>query len=193
MTIIIDRLKQILGRFQSKTLLIGIAIILLVVNVARMAIGYYNEQQQQVAEKIALLDQYRVSTQKLNQLKNRVAGLKRQEQILDRYFFTGKSEEEISSAMQIKLQEMVTNAELEPEYIRPVTRGGGAVKSKDFGEIAVNLRLSGSIDKFAEFLKNLYKSQHLFKIESFSVKPFKKTELKIVLEVKGFYKIQAKG
>lgn len=187
---IIDRLKQILGRFQGRTLLIGIAVILLIVNVSRMAIGYYNEQQQQVAEKIALLDQYRASTQKLNQLKNRVAGLKRQEQRLERYLFTGKSEEEISSAMQIKLQEMVTKAELQPEYIRPVTRGG-SVKSKDFGEIAVNLRLSGPIDKFAEFLKNLYKSQHLFKIESFSIKPFKKTELKIVLEVKGFYKIQA--
>lgn len=185
-----DRIKQLLGQFESRTLLIAVAVTLLVLNVGRMAVGYYNEKQQEIIEKVALLEQQRSSTLKLNQLRNKVTGLKRQKQRLEKYLFTGKSEEEISSAMQIKLQEMVVKSKLEPEYIRPIRRGDGA-KGKQFGEIAVNVRLSGTIDNFAEFLKNLYKSKHLFKIESFSVKPFKKTELKIVLEVKGYYTTDA--
>ena len=182
--------KQLLSRFQNKTLLIAFAAILLVLNIGRLAIGYYNDRQEEVMNKIALLEQYRDSTQILNQLKSRVTTLERQKQMLDRYFFTGSSEEEVSSAMQIQLQEQVINANLEPEFLRPVRRGDTG-KGKEFDEISINVRMSGSLDSFVAFLKNLYKSKNLFKIVSFTLKPYKNTELKIVLEVKGYYKLSS--
>lgn len=187
-----DRIKQLLGQFESRTLLVAVVVILLILNASRMVVSYYNEKHQEIIEKAALLEQQKSSIQNLNQLKNRVAGLKRQKQRLEQYLFIGKSEEEISSAIQIKLQDIVTTSELEPEYIRPVRKGDKG-NDENFGEISVNVRLSGTIDNFADFLKNLYNSKHLFKIESFSVKPFKETELKIVLEVKGYYKTSDKS
>ena len=51
------------------------------------------------------------------------------------------------------------------------------------------MRLAGTLEEFISFLGNLYKSGNLFKIESFTLKPYKKTELKIFLDMKGFYKI----
>lgn len=186
-------LKQLLSRFQTKTLLIAVAVVLLVLNVGRYAVGYYNERQEEVMNKIALLEQYRVSTQELGQLKNRVASLERQKEVLDRYFFKGNSEEEVSSAMQIQLQEMVINANLEPEFLRPVRRGDSGKGGKEFDEISINVRMSGTLDNFAAFLKNLYRSKNLFKIESFTLKPFKNTELKIVLEIKGYYRLSTES
>ena len=185
-------LKQLLSRFQTKTLLIAVAVILLALNIGRLAVNYFNEQQEQVVNKIALLEQYRNSTQELSQLKNRVATLERQKQLLDKFFITGNSEEEVSSAMQIQLQEMVISAKLEPEFLRPVRRGDTG-NGKEFHEIAMNVRMSGTLDSFLAFLKNLYKSKNLFKIESFTLKPYKNTELKIVLEVKGYYKLSAES
>ncbi len=179
-------LKQLIRRFQTKTVLIAVVAVLLVLNIGRFAIGYFNERQEQVMNKIELLQQYRDSIQELSQLKNKVTALERQKEIADRYFFTGASEEDVSSAMQIQLQEMVINANLEPEFLRPVHRGD-AGKGKEFDEISINLRMSGTLEGFVTFLRNLYKSKNLFRIESFTLKPYKNTELKIVLEIKGYY------
>jgi hypothetical protein len=38
-----------------------------------------------------------------------------------------------------------------------------------------------------KFLASLYRLNYLFRIENFTLKPFKKTELKVFLELKGFY------
>lgn len=183
----IDHLKQILGQYQRRTLLIALAVILLLLNGGRMAVTYYNESQHAIADKILLLAQHRASVQTLDQLQARVEILRRQQQRLNRYFVPGKSEEEILSTIQIKLQEMVSRAAMNPEFIRPVRRGGGA-KNDDFGEISVNVRMSGTLNNFTVFLKNLYMSQYFFKIESFAIKPFKQDMVQIVLEVKGFHK-----
>ena len=185
-------LKQLIGRFQTKTLLISLAVVLLVLNIGRFAVSYFNEQQEEVMNKIELLEQYRYSVQNLAQTKNKVTTLDRQKQLLDKYFFRGSSEEEVSSEMQIQLQEMIIDAALEPEFLRPVRRGDVG-KGKDFDEITINLRMSGTLEGFVNFLRNLYKSKHLFKIESFTLKPYKNSELKIVLEITGYYKLPASG
>ena len=185
-------LKQLIRRFQTKTLLIAVVVALLVLNIGRFAISYFNDQQEQVLNKIDMLEQYQDSIQDLSQLKNKVATLERQKQLLDNYFFTGTSEEDVSSKMQIQLQEMVINANLEPEFLRPVHHSDVG-KGKEFDEIAINLRMSGTLEGFEAFLRNLYKSKNLFKIESFTLKPYKNTELKIVLEIKGYYKLSTSG
>ena len=181
-------LKQLLSRFQTKTLLIAVAVVLLVLNAGRYAVGYFAAQQEEVENKIILLQKYRDSVVQLGQLKSRVANLERQQQALDKFFFRGNSEEEVASAMQIQLQDMVINANLEPEFLRPVRRGDTS-KGKQFDEIAINLRMSGSLENYATFLKNIYRSKNLFKIESFTLKPYKGDQLKIVMEIKGYYKI----
>ncbi len=181
------RLPAMLRQLQSRTVLIIIAALLLVLNLGRLAINYYDERREELDNKIALLEQYHAAAQQLGTLKNSVAGLEKQRSQLEVYLFTGASEEEIASAMQIMIQEMVVKAGLEPEFLRPV-KSGGTAKSKEYGEIAIKVRMAGNLTNFVEFIRNLYRSDRLFKIESFTLKPFKNTELKIFLELKGYYK-----
>ncbi|MCK5437327.1 MAG: hypothetical protein KAI90_04905, partial [Desulfobulbaceae bacterium] len=73
----------------------------------------------------------------------------------------------------------------EPESIRPSQ--GREHKERDYGEVAVKMRLSGSLNGFIKFLADLNRSQQLFIIEGFTLKSYKKTKLKIFMELKGYY------
>lgn len=182
------KIKQFFSQFQSRTILVGAAVLLLVLNLGRLAVNLYNDKQEEALAKVQMLSQYRDQAAELTQLKNKVAALDRQQKQLEHYFLKGKSEEDISSALQIVLQEMVVKSGLEPEFIRP-TRSGGISQAEKLNEITVNLRVAGTIDNFMAFIQDLYKSASYFKVESLSIKPFKDAELKIVMEVKGFYKL----
>lgn len=181
-------LSQIIGRYQRKTLLIAVAVALLAVNVGRLTIGHYRDSQAELENKIALLQQYRISTARLAGFKARITRIERQKKRLEGYLFTGESEEDISSAMQIMLQEKVVKAGLEPESIRPV-RNTGSAKGRDYNEIAIKVRLSGTLSDFVAFVADIYKSQYLFKIESFTLKPYKKEYLKVFVEINGYYRL----
>ena len=182
------RLSEIVNRYGKRQLLIGVVAVLLAVNFVKIGFGLFANQQEELAENIALLEKYQKSTGKIDALRKRVAMLEKQSKELDGFLFTGESGEEIASAIQIMLQDQVVKSGLDPESLRPTTKGDGG-RGKDFGEISVKVRLAGTLQEFISFLGNLYKSEHLFKIESFTLKPYKKTELKIFLDMKGFYKI----
>jgi Tfp pilus assembly protein PilO len=182
------RLAEIVNRYGKRQLLIGVVAVLLAVNFVKIGYGLYDKQKEDLAENISLLEKYQRSTGKIEALRNRVEGLEKQSKELDSFLFTGESDEEIASAIQIMLQDQVVKSGLEPESLRPTTQGDGG-RGKDFGEVSIKVRLAGTLDEFILFLADLYKSEHLFKIESFTLKPYKKSELKIFLDMKGFYKI----
>ncbi len=184
------RLSELLNRYDRRQLLIGVVSVLVAVNLVKFCFSFYESQKEELAENIVLLEKYQKSTGKVDALRKRVKRLEKQSKDLEGYLFTGESDEEIASAIQIMLQDQVVKSGLDPESLRPTTKGAGA-REKGVGEVSVKVRLAGSLQEFIAFLGNLYKSDHLFKIESFTLKPYKKTELKIFLDMKGFYKIVA--
>lgn len=186
-------MKQLLdyiGRIDRRHLLFGVAALLLVLNLGRWGVGYFTSRQDELASRIGLLEQYKKSVAKLPQVQQRVVQLQRQAQQLEAYLFSGDNEDKIASAMQIRLQSEISNAGLEPEFIQPL-RGGATSDRQGLGDIGIKIRMSGSLNDFMKLLKNLSSARELFKIESFTVKPFKQSELKIFMEVRGFYRLSA--
>ncbi len=120
---------------------------------------------------------------------SRIKQLEERRQQFDEHLFTGTSKKDISSAMQLKLQELLSGAGLNPESLRPLATGGKKGDEKPYGEVVVKIRLTGELDAFMRFLISLYNEKYLFKIENFTFKPFKKTQLKVFLELKGFYRL----
>lgn len=174
--------------FDRKIVLLAAGGLLLLLNLGRMAIGTYQNQLEEVEAQQNLLMQYQKAAAKLPALKKQVARLEQQGKKLEKYLFTGKTEEEISSAMQIMLQKMVTKSGMEPESIRPLKGSGGGKKgSRNIQEISIKIRLAGNLNQLIGFLGRLYRSKNLFKIENFTFKPYKQTEMKIFLDVTGFY------
>ncbi len=177
---------EFLNRLDRKKLLIIVGVVLLILNVGRLGRNYYTSRKEEVSSRINLLNQYKRDVARLPGLKKRVRQLERENQQLEKFFFTGSSEEEISSAMQIELQKKVSSVGLEPESVRPVKKAG---KPGSAEEIVIKLRLNGNIDQFVDFLTDLYGTKKLFKLESFTIKPVKADKLKIFLEFKGFYRL----
>ena len=182
------RLSDIVSRYGKRQLLIAAVILLLVLNVLKLGYGFYKNQQEELAQNMDLLAKYQKSTAKIETLRRRTQLLEQQSKQMEAYLFTGGSEEEIASAIQIMLQDFVVKSGLEPESLRPTT-SGNLDRGQKQGEISVKMRLAGTSQNFIEFLSSLYRSKHLFKIESFTLKPYKKTELKIFLDLNGYYKI----
>ena len=186
------RISQLINRVGTRRLLIILALLLFVLNLFRFAIGRYNDRQAEISSKVDLLQQYQMSTKKLAETRNTVSRLERQKERLDTFLITGKSEEEIESRLQIRLQEQIAKAGLAVESLRPVSRSDKTKekdKDKDYGEIVIKMRLTGTLNGFIDLLASFYKSKSLFKIESFTLKPFKKKGLKIFLDYKGYYKL----
>ena len=184
-----NQLIMLIKSLDRKTLLLVVGGLLLLLNLGRLGWGAYSNQVAEAEAQLNLLEQYQATLSKLPDLKKRVARHKQQTARLEKFLFTGTTAEEVSSAMQILLQEQVTKAGLEPESIRPLVSG---VKNapREYNEIAIKIRLAGTLSQFADFLAQLYRSKKLFQIESFTLKPYKKTEMKIFLDVRGFYSLK---
>lgn len=183
---------QIIGRYQSRTLLIAFAMLLLLLNLGRLGINSYLQFQEEIANKSALLEQYSLSARKLDKFKARTQELEQTKEQLEVYLFEGESPEKIASAMQIMVQDLVVRADLKPESLRPILPKGQA-KDKDkapkLGEIVIKVRLTGELNQFINFINSLYQSKNFFKIDNLTLKPFQKKDLKIFLELKGYYSI----
>ncbi len=65
-------------------------------------------------------------------------------------------------------------------------------KEKEIHDIAIKLRLAGDIQGFLEFLAGLYRSERLFVIDNFVLKPDRNGKLKILMDLKGFYRLAEK-
>lgn len=187
-----NQLMEFIHRFDRRHLLAGVAAVLLVANLGSWAWDYLDSRQAELEDRMTMLAQYREAVQRLPELEDRVALLARRQQQLESFLFQGENEEKVASAMQIMLQSEVTNAGLEPEFIQPVRAGEGGDR-KEHGEIAIKIRMSGALNDLGRFLHSRYLSKQFFRIESVSIKPFRPGELKISLDVRGYYKIGAEG
>ena len=184
-----NRLNQIIALIRTRNGLFVIVGILLVLNIGRFAYGKYLEVLDGIESKQALHGQYQISTKSIDSLRKRIKQLEERRQQFDAHLFSGTSKKEISSAMQLKLQELLGAAGLNPESLRPLSKGGDKGDDKTYGEVIVKIRLTGELDNFLNFLASLYRLNYLFKIENFTLKPFKNTKLKVFLELKGFYRL----
>jgi len=187
-----NRIIDVFRRFDRRTILFIAVAVLLGLNLVRLAAGYYKDQCLEVESQEALLAQYQATVTKLPELKKSVSRLERRASFLENYLFTGKSVDEISSSMQIMLQKMVTDAGLEPESIRPITQGKTGQTTK-YESIEIKIRLAGNMSELTDFLSRFYQSNKLFVVDGFTVKPYKKTQLKLFFDIKGFYTIQGSG
>lgn len=181
-------LSKLLALTRSRNGLLVIVGALLLMNGVRLINDKYAEFQQSVESKQALLGQYRMSTKDIEAVRTRVQQLSHRKQQFETQIFQGSSARDVTSAMQIKLQEVLARVGITPESLSPVTKGG---KGSDlpYGEVTIKARLGGTLDGFMRFLSELYRMDRLFKVDNFTIKPFKKDELKIFLELKGYYRL----
>ena len=187
-------LPELLSRLRvadRKTLLYAVAGLLLLLNLGRFGWLAVAGWQESIDDRVTLLVKYRKAVGRIDSLKGEVTMLERQHQTLTSYLFSGTSEEEAASAMQVVLQDEVVKAGLEPEMLQPTT--GEAANKPEAGKkpglsaITIKLRLGGTLNNFAQFIQGLYRAKKLFTIENCTIKPYKKDDLKIYLEVKGYY------
>lgn len=178
-------------RIDRRTLLYAVAGLLLLLNLGRFGWLAVNDWQESIDERITLLTKYRKAVSRIDDLRREVMVLERQHATLTSYLFSGTTEEEAASAMQVALQEEAVKAGLEPEMIQPTT--GEATNKPEAGKkpgingLTIKLRLGGTLNNFAQFIQGLYRAKKLFTIENYTIKPYKKEDLKLYLEVKGYY------
>ncbi|MCK5232775.1 MAG: hypothetical protein KAR13_21050, partial [Desulfobulbaceae bacterium] len=92
-------ISRIIDRFGGKKpLLIGIMAALLALKAGQLVINHFDELQEQVSNREALLDQYHRTTQKLVKLRANVARAEKRKKQLDVFLFSGETAEKISSA-----------------------------------------------------------------------------------------------
>jgi hypothetical protein len=189
-----NSISQLVARLQNRKVLITIAVALLLLNLFRLAVDQFNQRSEEAESRVALLEQYRMTTRKLDETRERVAWLETQAKEFESYLLTGGSEEKIISDVQIKLQEQIAIAGLTVESLSParrIDRTKGKEKENKYDAVDINIRLSGTLNQFVEFLAQLYRSKTLFRIESFTLKPYKNKDLKIFLDFKGYYNLNA--
>ncbi|MFO7760096.1 MAG: hypothetical protein ACQES8_09005 [Thermodesulfobacteriota bacterium] len=183
---IIYRLQQ----FDRKTLLFGAAALLLIFNLGRMTYNYYQGQLEEVASQKDLFEQYKASAEKLPELEVRVSRLEQQAVYLERHLFIGKTIDEISSAVQIMMQKMVTGAGLTPESLRPIKDNRAEAGKAGYEKMMIKMRLSGSLPQFIDFYSRLYRSGKLFLIDSITLRSYKGDVLKSYLVIQVYYKLR---
>ncbi len=183
-----NQISQILSQLRSRNGLIAIAGLLAILNIGRIAMGKYDDIMTGIQSKRALLDQYQANTKNLDKLRNRIKQLEGRQHQFDARLFTGKSANEITSALQIQLQNLLHQAGLSPESLRPSYRSNQD-KNKVYGEVLVKIRLTGRLDNIVKFLALVYKSNYFLKIDNFTFKTFRNDQLKVFLAVKGFYRL----
>lgn len=182
-----NQMSQILSQLRSRNGLIAIAGLLVILNIGRVAIGKYDDVMTGIQSKRALLNQYQTTTKNLDKLRSTIRQLENRQRQFDARLFTGNSANEITSAMQIQLQNILHQAGLSPESLRPSYRSNQD-KNKIYGEVLVKIRLTGSLDNIVKFLALVYKSKYFLKIDNFTFKTFRNDQLKVFLAVKGFYR-----
>ncbi len=186
-----DNIVRFLSRFERKTLLIAGAVVLLLLNMGRLVSNSFETRQKELESKITRLDQYKKISGRADELDKKLESLTEQKIGVEKHFFTGETADKIASAMQLRIQSLVARAGMQSESIRPIRQAKDS-KDKDtdeaiIGEVLVKARLVGSISAFMDFMVSLYKGNEFFKVENFSLKPYRKSGLKIFIELRGYY------
>lgn len=186
-----NNIARFINRFERRSLLIAVAVLLLLFNIGRWITSSYQAGGVELESNLARLEQYGYVTGNVAQLEEQLNSLAKQKAEVEKHFFTGATDDKIASAMQIKIQALVAQAGLVSESIRPIRQKAEAEKGKGekapvLGEVVVKVRLVGSLMEFMDFIAALYKGKEFFKIENFSLKPYKKS-LKIFIDLRGYY------
>lgn len=184
----LSALTKLLSLARTRNGLLVIVGLLLLLNAVRLINGKYEDILQGVESKQSLLGQYRMSTKDIEALRVKIGQLESTKSQFETHLFRGESEKEVTSAMQIKLQDVLGKVGMNPESLSPVTKGGKD-DGKLYGEVIIKIRLGGTFESFIKFLAELYKMEYLFRVENVTVKPLKKEEVKIFLELKGYYRL----
>lgn len=169
----------------QKTIIIGVAIFLSFIACVFFLMSIYTSMQVELENQEQQLFMDQKNIRKLNGLRQQIKQQTQQLTHLDRSLIKGKGQDTILSAMQIQVQSMLTSSGLEPEFLRPVTSresGGNAIQS-----VVLKLRLSGTIEQFKNFLSAIYKADSFFHIEGLTIKPFKQDQIKIYMDLRGYY------
>jgi hypothetical protein len=188
----VNDLTRFLNRYRRRTWLLALVVLLLLLKLGSFLLGDYRERIATLESRQATLRQYRNLTADADELRDRLARLRERREKLVTHLFSGAKEGEIVSAMQLNLQALVSTAGLQSESLRPIpqksARGSeGEQERTGLGEVAVNARLAGSLAEALEFLTLLAQSGKFFKIESMNLSPYKRTGLKIALELRGYF------
>jgi len=184
-------LASLAAKLRSRGALIAIVLVLAVLNLGRFTLSWFESRQEDLRTRVALLEQNRAAVAKLEALRATVQSLEERKNQLSGYWFRGDTEEQIASAMQIAIQEKVAKSGLAPESIRPVTRGGKKEgEERVLLDLPIKLRLSGTLDGFLSFSGELYQSKEVYIIESFVLKPTKGSEVKILIDLIGYYMVE---
>ncbi|MBU0482370.1 MAG: hypothetical protein KKG47_14855 [Proteobacteria bacterium] len=185
-------LAKYYNRHRRRAILIVAAVLLLVLNLVRWVNTAYQTRVAEAESTAERVEQYRFNARQIDQLKEELEKNLKVKAQVEKAFFTGVSDEEIASAMQIRIQNLVMKAGLESESIRPTRQAVDRNREGDAGavpleEVIIKARLAGTQQQFIDFLSDIYSSQQFFKIESFTLKPYKKAGLKIFIEFKSYY------
>ena len=181
-----------LERFQRRSLLLAVAILLVLANSGQWAVDVYESGREELESKNAKLAQFQLVTEKADVFKKRLAFLTREKEQVGQFLFSGE-EDKLSSSMQLRLQAMVSKAGMQAESIRATLQKPERRQNKEdeegqtFGEVLIKLKLAGTLHEFMDFMAGLYKGQEFFRVESISIRPYRTTGLKIALELKGYY------
>lgn len=178
-----------LHRIGIRGVLLSLVVLLLLVKVGFELRDSYEAARGDLENRQASLDRYLRLTGKIPELKSQLQSLTAEREKLVKILFTGSSEENIISAMQLDLQALVTTAGLESETIRPVKQKNaqGSGGETGLGEVAIKASLTGTLAAYQAFLAELYRSGRFYKIEAVTLAPYKKSELKISIDLRGYF------
>lgn len=184
-----NSLARVINSVGSRNLLLGLAGLLLLLNLGRWLQSSYQADQATLESRQASLARYRDLADRGPGLRAQLERLTAERERVVKYLFTGANEENIVSAMQLDLQALVTTAGLETESIRPLKQksereGEGG---KGLGEVAIKASLAGTLEQYQAFLAELFRSGKFYTIESVTLSPYKKSELKILLDLRGYF------
>jgi len=189
-----NSLSRIFYRIGSRGLLLALAGVLLLVKLGFMLQESYVAKQADLESRQANLARHRKLAAKAPELKAQLQRLNDRREKLGKILFTGSSEENIISAMQLDLQALVTTAGLEVESIRPTKQKNAKAAGKgeaELGEVAIKASLAGTLAGFQALLAQLYSSEKFYKIETVTLSPYKKAELKILMDLRGYFIVTA--
>lgn len=182
-------MPRILHRIGSRGLLLALLGLLLLVKVGFELQVSYKALQAVLESRRANQARYLKLAGKTPELKSQLQRLTAEREKFMKVLFTGSSEENIISAMQLDLQALATTAGLESETIRPVRQKNArdAGGETGLGEVAIKASLIGTLAGYQAFLAELYRSGKFYKIEAVALSPYKKSDLKILIDLRGYF------
>jgi hypothetical protein len=173
----------------QKRLIISGAVLMSLVACLVFGLSRYNDMQVELEDREQALFVNQKNVRKLSSIRQQIKQQKQQVIQFERALLKGQGQDKIISTMQIQVQAMLTSADLEPESLRPVTTretSGAVIQSA-----ILKLRISGTFEQFNLFLATIYKADTFYQVEGLTIKPFKQDQLKIYMDLRGYYQISA--